>query len=308
MSTSTPTAPFESVRSAEPESALTSQTTAQNTGSDADRSKHFSDLEVDGRKHYSDLETIQPDHSTLEVAASHGRVESLGHSNLQAYHPGVSDIGQSSGPYPYHPGVNKVSEGPILDEKPAGKADKAEKRRICGLRRRNFWIVLALALVIVIAAAVGGGVGGTINKSSSRSNSSSVPSNASPTDSGGESNANSTTDVDPSNGIRTNTNLATVAWRVSDSRYQYRVYYQGEDDSLKESAYDSTDGSWTVSTLVDGSAVAPNTTIAAAASKSATDTDGNTVSALLWSERPILIQSSQSTSTISITTSTSARS
>lgn len=36
-------------------------------------------------------------------------------------------------------------------------------RRVCGLSRKRFWIVLSItALVIIIAAAVGGGVGGTL--------------------------------------------------------------------------------------------------------------------------------------------------
>jgi hypothetical protein len=38
---------------------------------------------------------------------------------------------------------------------------RAEKPRICGLRRATFWLVLLLIFVI-IAAAVGGGVGGSI--------------------------------------------------------------------------------------------------------------------------------------------------
>ena len=280
MSTAPATTKLDSAGSEEVDSAPTSQQIAQNSDSDADRSKHFSDLEIDGRPHYSDLEAIQPDHSTLEVAPSHGRVESLGHSNLQAYHPGVSNARQSPGLLPYHPGVNKDSEGPILDEKhggpPAVTANAAGDRRILGLRRRNFWIILALVIVVVIGAAIGGGVGGTINKSSSNSDRLTPPNATSP-DSGGGPNSNSTATPDPSNGIRTDTGLAAVAWKVSESRYQYRVYYQGDDNALKESAYDSASGSWTVSILVDGALVASNTSIAAASPKSAAATDGNTV-------------------------------
>lgn len=66
-------------------------------------------------------------------------------------------------------------------EKPAGDVFVHQdvdlpNRRICGLRRKTFWIVIAVATVVVIGAAVGGGVGGAIsNKSSKPSRVSSSP-------------------------------------------------------------------------------------------------------------------------------------
>jgi hypothetical protein len=33
-------------------------------------------------------------------------------------------------------------------------------RRICGLKRRTFWIIIVVLTLVVIAAAVGGGIGG----------------------------------------------------------------------------------------------------------------------------------------------------
>lgn len=59
-------------------------------------------------------------------------------------------------------------------EKPAGgvsayQAIDSSDRRICGLRRKPFWIVLAVATVVVIGAAVGGGVGGALSNRSSAS-------------------------------------------------------------------------------------------------------------------------------------------
>lgn len=35
-------------------------------------------------------------------------------------------------------------------------------RSICGLRRRTFWILAILSIIIIIGAAVGGGIGGTV--------------------------------------------------------------------------------------------------------------------------------------------------
>jgi hypothetical protein len=49
--------------------------------------------------------------------------------------------------------------------------EQHESQRICGLRRRTFWIALGVAL-IVVAAAVGGGVGGALALKSSRNNAS----------------------------------------------------------------------------------------------------------------------------------------
>lgn len=63
--------------------------------------------------------------------------------------------------------------------------EQAAPQTICGLRKRTFWILLGVALVIV-AAAVGGGVGGALaSKSSSESS-------KSPSDSNSNSNSDST--------------------------------------------------------------------------------------------------------------------
>jgi len=62
------------------------------------------------------------------------------------------------------------------DRPPGGYSEKenapAKERRICGLRRKWFFIVLGVILVIVIAAAVGGGVGGAVASSASGSDNS----------------------------------------------------------------------------------------------------------------------------------------
>lgn len=48
-----------------------------------------------------------------------------------------------------------------------GFPDKASERtvverRICGVKRRTFWILMAVAIVAIVAAAVGGGVGSMV--------------------------------------------------------------------------------------------------------------------------------------------------
>ncbi|KAF3034343.1 hypothetical protein E8E11_000442 [Didymella keratinophila] len=55
--------------------------------------------------------------------------------------------------------------------------EQAAPQTICGLRKRTFWILLGVALVLV-AAAVGGGVGGALASRSSESSKSSNGSNS----------------------------------------------------------------------------------------------------------------------------------
>lgn len=257
-------------------SAFSGETTRSVSGLEVDNREHESGLEVDGRPQFSDdPELVRNHYSDLEVAPSHGQIESLTHQNLQAYHPDVPNDGDSRGLIPYHPGVNRDVEAPIFDEKnPTSSVTVAEApKRTCGLRPRTFWILLAVILVVIVAAAVGGGVGGSLgytrrlmNGSSNSNDNSSSGSNST-----SSSAPNSTSTQDPKNGIRTDSSLAAVAWRGSNSQYQYRVYYQGDENALKESAYDSTTGSWRVSVLVKGSQVADATPITATSSKNSSD-------------------------------------
>lgn len=59
-----------------------------------------------------------------------------------------------------------------------GRADQApgkEEAKVCGMRKRTFWIVLVGAIVVVLAA-IGGGVGGGLSARNSGSSSSDAPS------------------------------------------------------------------------------------------------------------------------------------
>jgi hypothetical protein len=40
--------------------------------------------------------------------------------------------------------------------------EKAKKERICGLKRRTFFIVAGIVAILVVCAAIGGGVGGAL--------------------------------------------------------------------------------------------------------------------------------------------------
>ena len=62
----------------------------------------------------------------------------------------------------------------------ASRAPSAREKRICGLRRQLFWIILANILVIIlVAAGVGGVVGGVVGSRHKKTTSASTPSSSS---------------------------------------------------------------------------------------------------------------------------------
>ncbi|CZS95014.1 uncharacterized protein RAG0_04819 [Rhynchosporium agropyri] len=82
---------------------------------------------------------------------SHDEPEGLHHDSRSAYEK------------PQH----KLSQNAIPDDPehymPATDVIQTKKaRRICGLRKKWFWILVAVLIVVIAAGAVGGGVGGTI--------------------------------------------------------------------------------------------------------------------------------------------------
>lgn len=80
-------------------------------------------------------------------------------------------------PIPAYPNT-ATDTNKIAYESVTYEAQPQAARTICGLRKRTFWILMIVAIV-VIAAAVGGGVGGALaSRSSSNSNSNSNDNNA----------------------------------------------------------------------------------------------------------------------------------
>ncbi|ERF73940.1 hypothetical protein EPUS_05363 [Endocarpon pusillum Z07020] len=57
--------------------------------------------------------------------------------------------------------VQPETSFPVVTDAPSGPLPK-RAQRICGLRRRTFWILVILSSVVIVGAAVGGGVGGTM--------------------------------------------------------------------------------------------------------------------------------------------------
>lgn len=130
----------------------------------------------------------------------------------------------------------------------------SENRRILGLRRKTFFILLAVALGITIAAAVGGGVGGA---SAARKKAQAASDNPS-----------STTSPTPTTtrASYANTGLAAMQWTDLNGTLYKRLYYQDINDLILESAWDNStafDTAWIINNI--SQAVKPGTPIAAAA-------------------------------------------
>ncbi len=168
------------------------------------------------------------------------RPDSTSDWNKQAYNP-ESDL--EAVPKPYH-GTQSYTLVPAEEKIVTNTEHGGRRGTICGLRRKWFYILLAVIVVVVIGAAVGGGVGATVGKSSDSDSDSSSSNSTSPSQ-------NSTT---PITGLNSNSSLASAAYNDSSNTLQYRVYYQDENDMIKESAWNDTEQTWYVSNDATGKA------------------------------------------------------
>lgn len=114
------------------------------------------------------------------------------------------------------------------------------RHRIFGLQPKWFWVIVTSAIAAI--AIIVGAVVGTIihhNKgidkqiTSSGSTGKPVPSNSS----------------HPASITRMNENsaLASIAWNDVDNNPHYRLYWQGEDSTVRESSRNATQQNWTIS-------------------------------------------------------------
>ena len=133
----------------------------------------------------------------------------------------------------------------LYSDKPQPPIPSPE-RKILGLRRKTFFIALAVA-AIVLVAAIAGGVGGGIAARNRKSNKKIVVAPARPPP-------------------YANTGLAAMQWTDPNGTLYKRVYYQGKDNKIRESAWQNStapDTPWQVNTISDP--VKPVTPIAATA-------------------------------------------
>lgn len=112
----------------------------------------------------------------------------------------------------------------------------APPRRICGLRKRNFWTIVAFAMAVVVAVAVGAGVG--VSKS------------------------NSSNSEDDRSLLRTS-KLAAVNFTSNGVDFNC-VYYQLRSGEIHLSVWNSSSSTWAAFPVVtDGNDVLRRTPIAA---------------------------------------------
>lgn len=118
-------------------------------------------------------------------------------------------------------------------------AGTSTERTICGLRRKTFWIVLAVVLLIIIAAAVGGGVGGAMAMKKSNNTSDSSPSSDSTSSSSGDDDSSSSSPNSP-NSLLPTTRLTSINYTDADGTENHHVYYQLANKHIYGSAWNSS--------------------------------------------------------------------
>jgi hypothetical protein len=172
-------------------------------------------------------------------------------SNTQGVDPGS---GPSPGLEVAHPkSTQQIYEFPTSDALGVNQHEKAsgvgrepffKRERVCGLRRREFWLALTIILLAIIAVVVGAVLGTRKHGSSSASSSGTAMATATATVTNSPDLPTSTSSSTPTS-IRANSRLAVTGWRTGQE-YSIRLFYQGPDDYLRYSAYESTSAEWTV--------------------------------------------------------------
>ncbi|KAI5917977.1 hypothetical protein F4810DRAFT_609918 [Camillea tinctor] len=119
-------------------------------------------------------------------------------------------------------------------------SEKTPKATICGLPKKTFYIVLAVA-IIVIAAAVAGGVAGGL--ASNRGNSDSSSSSSSDGSSSGATNGGQN--------ILAASKLTATNWTDSDGTIYRTIFFQDAYASIIARRWDSRGNSWTTDNLTD---------------------------------------------------------
>ncbi|KAL8710413.1 MAG: hypothetical protein Q9220_005014 [cf. Caloplaca sp. 1 TL-2023] len=201
----------------------------------------YSDLEVGSKsqepdKGYSTLQVGSEErdgHSTLQVGGPRRRQEE--YSMLQTSRPPPALYDSYKVPtLPYEESPDSASSAPERNEATDAKAPPPPSHpTICGLRRRTFWIIAAVAFV-VIAAVIGGAIGGTLSKNNSHS---SKPST-------GNAPPDNSPPVLAADKLLENTALSTVAWNNTQGILQQRVYLQAIDNKIWELSWNASTKHW----------------------------------------------------------------
>lgn len=158
----------------------------------------------------------------------------------------------------------EVVPGQNIHGYPEVKADVLPAPSIAkGSRKRLLWIVAGIGLVLIIVGAVVGGVFGSRNRASGSNSSEdngNPPSSSSPSPSPSESSTPKTNTTLKS--IRPNSRLAVTGYR-GDGDFQARLFYEGPDNVLRYSSFNSTSNAWKSSLPLGNLASMAKTPIAA---------------------------------------------
>lgn len=130
------------------------------------------------------------------------------------------------------------SSDSYLTEKDLGTQLPRAGRRVCGMRAMVFCLLLTLATVIVLVA-VAVPMGLIVGRQRSSSSQSKNPNSFS---------ALSHT------GVSDDSSLASIAFNDTQGLVHYRIYYQDNNGTIKESSWNSSGNSWYVSNAAIGSA------------------------------------------------------
>lgn len=165
--------------------------------------------------------------STLEVDHEANHQEQLRKEQKSGLYPGAAEQGINvlpqvgANPEDFPEAIHPSGED-------GGRSNTA-RSRICGMRKRTFWILSAIILLVVIGAAVGGGVGGSLASSDN--------------DTPDAANASSTSTAAS---FLPNTNLAAVNF-TQNSVEHHLVFFQTPSDGIYQSAWNSSEKTWAVS-------------------------------------------------------------
>ncbi|KAH8662553.1 hypothetical protein BX600DRAFT_437934 [Xylariales sp. PMI_506] len=150
-------------------------------------------------------------------------------AGLEVAHPGPP------GPDVHELPTTKNPSGGTESENALAANRLGTKGRLCGLRRRDFWLGCLVLLLVIIAAVLGGELG-------TRKSTAGPAATATATSTATITTSTSTSTSTPTS-IGANSRLAVTGW-TTGQEYSIRLFFQGPDDLLRYSAYESTSGSW----------------------------------------------------------------
>ncbi|OTB13695.1 hypothetical protein K445DRAFT_368515 [Daldinia sp. EC12] len=184
--------------------------------------------------------------------------EAVGHADSIYPQPVPLEIDAAGAYFPEVVNPHESEQPPPSDDT---VVEKPPARRICGLSKRVFYIVLVVGLVVVVGAIVGGVVGGVLGgKQHQTSKQSSDSQNESPSDPSSAPSASSTSSSSSSpsptpSPPSSNENVLNISKLASsnmtdDNGYAHRyVFFQDTHNAIIQRRWDSQNRTWVTSNI-----------------------------------------------------------